>query len=79
MNNNNINRLLSKTYFSIASEENIYSLFTIECINNGVKILVDYQQKSKIKFFKKNFIILNFKNRLELSKLKNKNIIFAKN
>jgi hypothetical protein len=79
LNNDNINKLLSRTYFSIASEENIYSIFTMECINNGVKILADTQQKSKIKFFKKNFIILNFKNRFELNKLKDKNIIFSKN
>jgi len=74
LNNNNINRLLSKTCFSIASEENIYSLFTIECINNGVKILVDDQQKSKIKFFKKNFIILNLTSRFQLYRLKYKKI-----
>jgi len=76
LNNNSINKLLSKTYFSIASEENIYSIFTMECINNSVKVLVDNQQKGKIKFFRKNFIILNLKNRFELNKLKDKNITF---
>lgn len=79
LNNNSINKLLSKTYFSIASEENIYSIFTMECINNGVKVLVDNQQKGKIKFFRKNFIMLNLKNRFELNKLKDKNITFSKN
>ena len=79
LNNNNINKLLSKTYFSIASEENIYSIFTMECINNSVKVLVDNQQKGKIKFFRKDFIMLNLKNRFELNKLKDKNITFSKN
>lgn len=79
LNNNSINKLLSKTNFSIASEENIYSIFTMECINNDVKVLVDNQQKSKIKFFRKNFIMLNLKNRFELNKLKDKIITFSKN
>ena len=33
--------LQSKSRFSIASKENIYSLFTLECIKNNVKILID--------------------------------------
>ena len=70
MDNINVNKLLSKTFYSIASGENIYSLFTIECINHNVKILVDNLEKDKINFFKKNFIRLNFKKFTEVSKLK---------
>jgi hypothetical protein len=70
LDNISVNKLLSKTFYSIASGENIYSLFTIECINHNVKILIDCSEKNKINFFKKNFIRLNFKNLIEVSKLK---------
>jgi hypothetical protein len=70
LDNISVNKLLSKTFFSIASGENIYSLFTIECINHDVKILVDNSEKNKIDYFKKNFIKLNFKNLKDISNLK---------
>jgi hypothetical protein len=76
LNNKNVNKLLSKTFYSIASEENIYSLFTIECLNNNVKVIVNHKHKNQIKFLKKNFITLNFKNFYELNRLKYKNINF---
>jgi len=79
ISNKNVNNLLSQTLYSIASEENIYSLFTMECINNNVKIITNHTQKNKIKFFKKSFIILNFKNSFEFSKHKNKNVNILKN
>ena len=62
ISNDKINHLLSKTFYSITSDENIYSLFTIECINNNVKIITDIKNKNKIKFSKNNFILLNLKN-----------------
>ena len=43
-----LNLLLSKTKFSICSEENFYSLFTLDCINNNVKLITNI--KNKIKF-----------------------------
>jgi hypothetical protein len=70
LNNISVNKLLSRTFYSMASGENIYSLFTIECINNKVKILVDNLKKDKINFFKKNFIKFNFKNFTDVNKLK---------
>ena len=79
ISNKNVNNLLSQTSYSIASEENIYSLFTMECINNNVKIIINRTHKNKIKFFKESFIIFNFKNSFEFSKLKNKNINILKN
>lgn len=72
ISNKKINHLLSKTFYSITSDENIYSLFTIECINNNVKIITDINNKKKIKFFKKNFVILNLKNFSNLYDFKKK-------
>jgi hypothetical protein len=43
------------------SNENPYSIFTIECLNNHVIIIADYNYKNKIKYYKKQFLFLNFK------------------
>ena len=64
LNNKKVNNLLSRTYFSIISNENPYTMFTIECLNNNVKILVDLSQKKKIKYFKKQFIFLDLKKKV---------------
>ena len=74
LNNNKINILLSKTFYSITSDENIYSLFTIECINNNVKILTNEKNKNKIKFFKNNFIFVNYNKNTLFKKLNKNNI-----
>ena len=50
----------SRTKFTIASGENIYSIFTVECLTNGVKILIDKKYYNQINFLKKDFIITNF-------------------
>jgi hypothetical protein len=73
VSNKEINNLLSKTYFSLISNENPYTLFTIECFNNNVIILADLTQKNKIKYFKKKFIFLDFK-----KKFFDKNILMKK-
>jgi len=73
LNNNKINNLLSKSYFSLISNENPYTLFTIECFNNNVIILADLTHKNKIKYFKKKFIFLDFK-----KKFFDKNILMKK-
>ena len=62
VNNKFVNKLLSRTFFTLASNENLFSLFTIESINNHVKIIADNDQFENIKFYKKNFILLNFNN-----------------
>jgi hypothetical protein len=72
ISNKKINNLLSKTYYSLVSNENIYSLFTIECINNHVKLITSRKDKTKIKYFKKNFIFLDFKKIDKLKYIKNK-------
>lgn len=61
LNNKEINNLLSRTYFSLISNENFYTMFTIECLNNNVKIIADLSQKNKIKYFRKEFLFLNLK------------------
>ena len=54
-------KLLKRTKYSLSSDENIYNFFTLDCINNNVKIITDKTNKTKIKKFKKNFIFINFK------------------
>jgi hypothetical protein len=60
LSNQKINEYLSRTKFSISSGENILSFFTLECINNNVKILINNNQKIEIKKLKKNFIKINY-------------------
>ena len=70
LNNKRINNLLSKSSFSLISNENPYSLYTIECLNNNVKIIADLNFKKEIKYFKKEFIFLDFKKRINKNLLK---------
>ena len=61
VDNKKINFLLSKTFFSISSGENPYSLFSIECINNHVKIIADKNQEKNFNFFQDSFLFLDYK------------------
>ena len=54
-------KLLNKSKYSVTSNENIFSFFTIDCINNDVKLLIDDKSFYKIKNYKNNFIKYNFK------------------
>ena len=56
----NLSYLQSKSRFTIASKENVYSLFTLECIKNNVKILID--SKKDVRFFNRDFIKINVNN-----------------
>ena len=58
-------RILSESKFSILSGENIFSLFTIECINHNIQILVDKKFGYKINYYKKFFLFLNMKKESE--------------
>lgn len=69
LTHNRVISLLKKTKYTIASNENIFSFFTIDAINNNVKILVDSKYYSLIKNFKDKFIKFNF-DMNNLSKLK---------
>ena len=60
LKNKNVQKLQSRTKYTIASGENIYSIFTVECLSNGVKILIDKKYYNQINFLKKDFIITNF-------------------
>ena len=70
VDNKSVNKILSKTFYTLASNENLYSLFAIESINNHVKIIVDKNQYKKIKFFKENFICLDFNKIYNINSLK---------
>jgi hypothetical protein len=59
--NYKINILQSKSRFSIASNENIFSIFTIECINNHNKIFTSIKNKNKNFKYKNCFVFVNFK------------------
>ena len=71
ISNKKLQKLLENTKFSFTSNENIYGLFTIECINNNVKLIASYSLKNKINHFKENFIFLDFNNLNSILKLKN--------
>jgi hypothetical protein len=75
INHKKVDYLLSKTFYSITSDENIYSLFAIECINNNVKILTNKYNKNNIKFFKNNFILVDFNKYILLKNLKIKKLL----
>ena len=71
INNSKVNLYLKKSRFSIASGENLLSLFTIECINHNVKILIEEKlnekipQKLKLNFIKSSFQEKNIKRKLK--------------
>tara|TARA_Y100000996_G_scaffold410314_1_gene392461 strand:+ start:329 stop:1207 length:879 start_codon:yes stop_codon:yes gene_type:complete len=65
-----INKIQSKSKFTIASNENIYSFFTLECLSNNVKIIVDRDYKNQVKYAKKEFLILDLKKFKNFVKLK---------
>jgi hypothetical protein len=70
LNNKKIDNLLSKSFFSLISNENPYTLFTIECLNNNVKIIADLNFKKEIKYFRKEFIFLDFNKTINKNFLK---------
>ena len=69
INNNELSKLQARAKYTIASNENIYSLFTLECITQNVKILVNKSDKLKIKFYKDSFLKINFKNIGEFNRI----------
>ena len=71
ISNKALDKLQQKSKFTVFSEENLYSFFTLECISNNVLILINKNYRYKIKFFKKNFIKIDFDKSKELHKLNN--------
>jgi len=70
INNKLLNKLLSRTNYTIASNENLYSIFIMECINHGVKIIINSNEKNNIKFFKKNFINIDYNKIFQIGSLR---------
>lgn len=56
LSNKKVQILQSRSKYTIASGENFYSLFILECISNHVKILVNESDYQKIDFYKEKFI-----------------------
>ena len=54
ISNKLIQKLQIKTKFTIYSGENLYSLFILECIQNGIKVLVNNNKKKKSNILKIN-------------------------
>ena len=71
VNNKKVESLMEKTHYSLVSNENIYGLFTIECINNHVRLIMEQKSKSQVKYFKENFIFIHFDKIEDIKKLKN--------
>ena len=55
-----VNSLLKKTKFTVISNENIFSFFTIDAINNNVKILIKDNQFNLLNNYKKILSNLTF-------------------
>ena len=65
-----IDKIQSKSKYTIASNENIYSFFTLECLSNNVRIIVDKNYKYQVKYLKNKFLILDLKKFKNFVKLK---------
>ena len=60
LKNINVQKLQAHSKFTIMSGENIYSIFTVECLLYDVKVLIEKKHYNQINFFKKNFVVTNF-------------------
>ena len=72
LKNIDVQKLQSLSKFTIVSGENIYSIFTVECLLNNVKILIDKKYYNQISFLKKQFVIIDFSKINTFLDLKNK-------
>ena len=70
ISNKKVNKLLSKTHYTISSGENAFSIFTLECINNNVKILTNSKTIFRYPKLKNNFIYVNYNSENFKNKLK---------
>ena len=70
ISNKKVSNLQSISKYTIASGENLYSLFVLECLSNNVKVIIDKQRSNKIKFFRKNFIQLDYNSKNIFKNLK---------
>lgn len=65
-----VNELQSLAKYTIASGENLYSFFIIECLSNNMRVLVEKKDKLIIKVHKQKFIKLDFNNKKDFKKIK---------
>ncbi len=73
LSNKKMNYLQSKSKYTIASNENLYTFFVLECLSNNVKILISKNIGKPIIFFKKKFIKIDFKSSNSIKKIKTQN------
>ena len=72
ISNKKVNILLARTFFSISSNENFYTLFNIECFKNNVVVVVNKTKQKNIRYFKNKFLFIDFKNdNFSIRKFKN--------
>ena len=62
VNQEKLNKILSKTKFTIASGENIYSFFSLDCINNHTIIFIDKKYIREKTEFDSFFKVIKLKN-----------------
>ena len=65
-----VSELQSISRYTIASGENPYSFFILESLSNNMKIIINKNSKYKIKFYKLNFIEIDFNDAKYLKKIK---------
>ena len=70
LTNDKIDLLQSKSKYTIASGENLYSFFILECLSNHVKIVTKKKMGKKIILLKKKFIKLDFNSLKSVEKFK---------
>ena len=70
INNKKVSRLQAISKYTIASGENPYSFFILECLSNNMKIITHKKNKDEIKFHKNKFIGINFNDVKIFNKLK---------
>ena len=65
-----VSKLQSIAKYTIASGENLYSFFIIECLANNVQVIINNHYKNKTKFYKNKFVKINYEKLNNLKKLK---------
>ncbi len=70
ISNKKVLKLQSIAKYTVASGENLYSFFTIECLSNNVKIIVNKNEINKITSHRDKIIKINYNNIKDLKKLK---------
>ena len=70
ISNKKVLKLQSLANYTLATGENFYSFFIIECISNSVKIVTSKNKINKYKFFKGKFVEINYDKMTDIKKLK---------